>query len=282
MAITENSPNYLLLGGGYSLQELACRLPPSSFVITSRDAGRAEQFLGLGWQSFRLDDSAEGSLKALFSRFPSISQVVDSVPPIAGSDPTALIRRNAPIFQHAGVRRVVYLSTTGVFGCRDGSWVDEHTASQPWSPPGIARLQCEQAYRDSGIPYTALRLPAIYGPGRGTELSIRSGRYRLVGEGTNWTNRIHVEDLAEIIRAALAASELPPVICVNDDEPAIAKEVVEFFCQKFSLPFPPSVSEEELLKAGAFTLLSNQRVSNALMKRVLGISLKYPNYRIFA
>ena len=279
MAVDNKGPHILLLGGGYTLQEVARRLPAHSFVITSRDATRVEEFRKLGWCSAVVDNANEQSLGRVFSEFPTISHVVDSVPPLQGADPSIGARVCASFFGSAAVQRVIYLSTTGVFGVRDGSWVDESTPEQPWSPPGRARLECELAYRNAGLTVTSLRLPAIYGPGRGTELSIKSGRYRLVEDGSNWTNRIHVEDLAAVIIAALKAERLPPTLCVSDDEPAQAKVVVEYFCQKFSLPLPPSVSRDDLLQQGAFTLLSNQRVRNARMKEYLGVSLRYPNFR---
>jgi nucleoside-diphosphate-sugar epimerase len=177
------------------------------------------------------------------------------------------------------VARVIYLSTTGVFGGRDGRIVTEETPPAPWNAQGEARLLSELAYRDSGVEMTALRLPAIYGPDRGLVHSIRQGHYRLVGTGETWTNRIHVRDLAAIIERAIFAAELPPVLCVSDDCPAQAREVAEFVCSKEGLPLPGCVSEEEVLKAGAFTMLSNQRVQNALMKKVLNLKLQYPSYR---
>jgi nucleoside-diphosphate-sugar epimerase len=101
----------------------------------------------------------------------------------------------------------------------------------------------------------------------------------LVGDGNSWSNRIHVDDLARIIAAALEIVDLPPVLCVSDDEPARACDVVRFVCEREGLPMPGFVSEEDTLRAGAFTMLSNQRVKNDRMKQVLGISLLYPTYR---
>ena len=69
------------------------------------------------------------------------------------------------------------------------------------------------------------------------------------------------------------------MLCVSDDEPARACDVVRFVCEREGLPMPGFVSEEDTLRAGAFTMLSNQRVKNDHMKRVLGISLRYPSYR---
>jgi nucleoside-diphosphate-sugar epimerase len=101
----------------------------------------------------------------------------------------------------------------------------------------------------------------------------------MVGAGDAWTNRIHVEDLSRIILRAIEVPEVPEVLCVSDDCPALARDVVEYTCQRLGVPIPQSVSEEEVLRQGAYTMLSNQRIQNALLKRVLNIQLLYPSYR---
>jgi nucleoside-diphosphate-sugar epimerase len=176
----------------------------------------------------------------------------------------------------------MYLSTTGVFGVRDGSVVNEDTPPRPWNPQGEARYVSELAYRESARAVTALRLPAIYGPDRGIHVSLRAGSYRLVDDGSSWSNRIHVDDLATVLYcAALFPLDrpLPPVLCVADDEPTQARDVVRYICEREGIPFPASISQEEVLRAGGYTMLSSQRVQNGLMKQVLGVELQYPSFK---
>ena len=279
MAVTQE-PHIALVGGGYTLQHLAKLLRPDSFVITSRDSETCAAWRASKYNAQQVSLENPQSIEALFATYPSLRVVVDSVPPLrSGSDPAAGVKNLCSVMKGTQVARVIYLSTTGVFGGRDGRIVTEETPPAPWNAQGEARLLSELAYRDSGVEMTALRLPAIYGPDRGLVHSIRQGHYRLVGTGETWTNRIHVRDLAAIIERAIFAAELPPVLCVSDDCPAQAREVAEFVCSKEGLPLPGCVSEEEVLKAGAFTMLSNQRVQNALMKKVLNLKLQYPSYR---
>lgn len=270
----------VLLGGGYTLQRLAERLSPETFVITSRDKARCDSWQAQGWNACQVSLDDPGSLKQLFESYPEITTIVDSVPPLrGGGDPARGVRNVVSSLHGSKVQRILYLSTTGVFGRRDGSIVDEATAPAPWNPQGEARWLSEQEYRKSGRSVTAFRLPAIYGPDRGVLISLKRGAYRLIGSGETWTNRIHVEDLATAIELALGAPELPEVLCISDDHPAQAKEVVEYLCSREGLPWPPSISEQEAEQTGAYTMLSNQRVLNHLMKRTLGISLRYPSYR---
>ena len=269
-----------LVGGGYTLQRLAARLKPGSFVITSRSATTVAGWRARGWEASELDVADAKSVSRFFQGYSSLAVVVDSVPPIrSGGDPALGAKHIAAALKGTSVRQVIYLSTTGVFGVRDGSVVDESTPPAPWNSQGEARLRCEEAYRASGVATCALRLPAIYGADRGLLHSLRSGSYQLIGSGESWTNRIHVEDLVTVLERAIEQKSLPPVLCVSDDLPVRAREAVEFLCAREGLPLPASVSEQEALNSGAYTMLSNQRVKNDLMKQLLGITLQFPTFR---
>lgn len=273
-------PHIALLGGGYTLQRVGGLLSPESFVITSRNEETCAAWRAKGWNSLRVSLDEPDTLRALWIAYPHLTTVVDSVPPIRGAGDSARgVANVCATLERANVARIIYLSTTGVFGVRDGSIVSESSPARPWNVQGEARLKCEEAYRSSGIPTTALRLPAIYGADRGLHISIKNGSYKMVGQGDSWSNRIHVEDLAAAIVRACQEPHLPEILCVSDDRPAKSRDVVEYVCQQLSLPMPPSISEQEVLSAGAYTMLSNQRVQNTLMKKVLSLELKYPSYK---
>lgn len=279
MAVNQE-PTVVLLGGGYTLQRVAASLPSNRFVITSRRNDVCERWRAAGWNAHRVAVDEPDTLRSLWAEYPNISVVVDSVPPLRdGGDPARGVMNICESLQNSSVQRVIYLSTTGVFGVRDGSVVNESTPANPWNDQGAARLRSEEVYRQSGIRSCALRLPAIYGPDRGLHISLQNGSYRMVGIGDTWSNRIHVEDLRQIILRAIEAPELPEVLCVSDDCPALARDVVEYTCQRLGLPMPPSISEGEVLRQGAYTMLSNQRIQNSLLKKVLNVQLLYPSYR---
>jgi nucleoside-diphosphate-sugar epimerase len=278
--VINNLPNILLLGGGYTLQRLASKLAAHSFVITSRSGPQCAAWREHGWCSHQTDLQDLRSLQELFTQFPALEVVVDSVPPLRGSsDPAAGVGNVVSALQRSRVRRIIYLSTTGVFGVRDGSLVTEETPPQPWNNQGEARWLSEQAYRRSGREVVALRLPAIYGADRGVHVSIRNGTYRIVGDGSMWSNRIHVDDLVCAIEKTIVIANVPPVLCITDDQPTQSQEIVRYLCTREGLPQPATISEEEVLRGGGYTMLSNQRVMNSLMKKVLGIELKYPTYK---
>lgn len=276
-------PIIALVGGGYTLQRVAKLLDPLSFVITSRQEEQCTLWRSHGWNSAVLDLEKPETIGEFLARYPSLEIVVDSVPPLHSSQPDVGVKNVVERLEHSSVRKIIYLSTTGVFGVRDGSEVNEETPANPWNEQGRARFVSEEGYRawqqaGASRSFTALRLPAIYGEDRGIVHALRRGSYRLVGDGSAWTNRIHVDDLAHIIVKAIDV-DLPPVLCVSDDCPARARDVVAFVCDRENIGFPRSISESDALAAKSYTMLSNQRVNNARMKQLLGITLHYPSYR---
>ena len=280
MAVSDRAPKTLLLGGGYTLQKLACTLPEGSFVITSRSHDRCAEWRKRGWIAERVAIDSPDGVNALFTNYPSLRVVIDSVPPLP-EEATKGVSIVANAVRNSSIMRLVYLSTTGVFGVDDGSVVTETTECHPQSPGGKARKECEDVYRtlSDKCEVTVLRLPAIYGFDRGLLFALRSGRYRLIGDGAQWTNRIHVDDLVKVLHACIETSKaLPLVLCVSDDTPSQAAEVVSFVCRKEELAMPPSITRAEAMARGLHTMLSNQRVDNTVMKKTLGIELTYPSY----
>jgi nucleoside-diphosphate-sugar epimerase len=263
---------------------VAQRLPLDSFVITSRREEQCAVWREHSWKAETANIESMESLKNLFSRYPNARVLVDSVPPLRIGVPSRGVENVVEALRDTRIERVIYLSTTGVFGGRDGQIVDESTPPGPWNEQGQARLDCEKVYRsetERGARFvsTSLRLPAIYGEDRGLLTSLASGTYRMVDEGALWTNRIHVEDLAQVIVKAIQAPSLPEVLCVGDDEPALARDVVSFLCNAHGLSRPGSISSRECVARGAYTMVSNQRINNKRMKELLGLVLTYPSYR---
>ena len=266
----------LLLGGGYTLSRLAARLDPQSFVITATSEEKVAEFSAQGFNAALVNIESPESFTRLLSEHPKIQTLVDSVPPKENT--AAAVTALGQIVQQSGISKIIYLSTSGVFGVTDGSWVDEETPANPQHEAAKRRLAVELAYREMQKSFTALRIPAIYGPGRGIGLALKAGTYQLIDGGKDYSNRIHVEDLASIIEKSLTAINLPPIFAVSDDLPAQSEEVVNYYCEKFKLKYPTSISREEVERSGHHTRLSNQRIRNALLKSTLHLELRYPTY----
>jgi nucleoside-diphosphate-sugar epimerase len=169
-------------------------------------------------------------------------------------------------------RRVVYLSTTSVYGSL--RVVDEHTPVQPCGLRQQARVETEQAVQKGPWQSLILRPAAIYGPGRGVQVALARGRYTLLGNGSNFVSRIHVDDLAMIVEAALLAS-LTGVYPVADQHPCPAREIAEYCAHLLDLPMPVSANLDEVPESRR----ANRQVDGSAICRELGLTLRYPSYR---
>lgn len=269
----------LLLGGGYTLSALTKLLERGSYVITTTSPEKLTQWEQAGIPSELVSLQERESIRALFTKYPSIETVIDSIPPLPSTEPTAGIT-NLLAELPRSVSRIFYLSTTGVYGKRDGSVVTEDTERTPYYQSALSRVQSEDLYFSfPRATTTSFRLSGIYGPGRGVGLSMKHGTYRLVENDPRYTNRIHVEDIIHILNKALSSnSPLPPALNLSDDDPAPATEVFEFYHQTFQTPPAQHLTTEQAEAIGG-RLTLNQRVSNALVKERLRYTFLFPSFR---
>lgn len=278
-------PDVLILGAGYSLFRVAALLGKERVVITSTSGSKVSAFRRDGWnaETFRMEEPE--SIKDIASRYPGIRVVIDGIAPLECQRENNVFQP-APAFLHyvqnlKSINRdlkIIYISTTGVLGVDNGDWVDECTPPHPKHERGWARLLSETIYLENFDTVTCLRLPAIYGPGRGILKALTEGRYVVIADRQRWTNRIHVEDLARCIAFAVTR-DLPEVLNVSDRNPALQTDVVNYYCERFNLPMPKQSSWEEVKDRIHHTQLSNQRVSNGLLLSFIDFKLKYPSFR---
>jgi nucleoside-diphosphate-sugar epimerase len=180
--------------------------------------------------------------------------------------------------------RFVYLSTTGVYGDRNGDRVDEETQPAPVTPRAVRRLAAETALRawaDShAVSWCILRVPGIYGPGRLPIERLRRGEPAIVPEEATPSNRIHVEDLVTACIAAGASSRADRRIYnVTDGSEDSLTDYLQRVARICGLPFPPLIARSEArqaVSATAWSFLSeSRRVDNRRMLEELGLALAY-------
>lgn len=254
----------LIAGCGYTGSRVAALLAANGWSVTatSRDPGRLRALAGQGVRVVRFEVGRGGLPDA------RDAVVLLSVPTLAGGDPTPRLVEQlgrAP-------RRVVYLSTTGVYGNIER--VDASTPAAPATQRQRLRVRAEQAVLRGPWPALALRPAAIYGPGRGVHEAVRRGEFKLMGAGANYVSRIHVDDLARIAAAAMA-SDLVGAYPVADDSPCTSREIAAFCAELLGVPLPPAADCGELPE----TRRANRRVDGGEIRRKLRIALRYPGYR---
>ena len=207
-----------------------------------------------------------------------------SIPPDISVDPT-LAKFGRLLSQLPQRLKIVYLSTIGVYGDRQGEWVDETRVPAPKQPRSIARSRAEKAWqaiaRDNRKTIQILRLAGIYGPGRNALLQLKAGTAQRVVKKDQVFNRIHVADIATTIAAAFAYDGGNDIWNVADDEPAPPQDVVAYAAKLMGREPPPEEDfDSALLSPMARSFYEeNKRVANGKLKSGLGIALAYPDYR---
>ncbi|MCY1204994.1 NAD dependent epimerase/dehydratase family protein [compost metagenome] len=171
-------------------------------------------------------------------------------------------------------RRLLFVSSSGVYGQRDGEWIDETSPAEAESFSGSVMLEAERIALGSGIPATLVRLTGIYGPGREWLLKqVRMG-YRVVSEPPLYANRIHVDDcaglLVHLLKADADGVALEDCYIGVDDAPAPLHEVVGWLRERMGVT--EWVEESTVRRSGS------KRCSNA-RARALGWAPRYPSYR---
>ena len=213
-----------------------------------------------------------------------ITHLLLSVPPEEAGDPV-LLRYRHTLEAAQSLRWIGYLSTTGVYGDHGGALVDETTPTNPTSERAQRRVAAERDWLAFGserdVKARIFRLAGIYGPGRSVLDDLRAGTAKRIVRPGQLFSRIHVEDIAAVLRAALTTKSDSAIFNVCDDEPAAPAEVAAYAADLLGVAPPPEIPfEDAALSPMALTFWAdNKRVDNGLMKRELGVSLRYPTYR---
>jgi nucleoside-diphosphate-sugar epimerase len=171
--------------------------------------------------------------------------------------------------------KLVYTSSTSVYGQTDGSWVDEGSVTEPVAETARVLLATEKLWLATGG--VVLRVAGIYGPERGYWLNqFLRGEARLDGEGERWSNMVHRDDVVGALLAALEHGKGGTIYNVVDDEPVTQRACFEWLSRTLNKPMPQSGTPDPVeRKRGA----TNKRVSNRRIQQELGWRLKYPTFR---
>lgn len=178
--------------------------------------------------------------------------------------------------------KLVYTSSTGVYGQNDGSLVDETAPTAPPNETSRVLVETERVYVEAAqkqnFPAVILRVAGIYGPGRGWWFKqFLAGEARLEGEGHRSLNMIHRDDVAGCIIAALERGQPGEIYNAVDDEPVTQRDFFVWLAAKLNRTLPPSAPEDADLsrKRG----VTNKRISNQKLKAELGYTFHYPTFR---
>jgi nucleoside-diphosphate-sugar epimerase len=270
---------YSSLATAKAIHELAD--PKATIAGTTRTEEGVERLAESPYRLHLFDGTKPGS--TLGPDLRQATHLVLSIPPNDSGDP-AYNQHRADI-DAADVKWICYFSTVGVYGDFGGEWIDETAPTRPVNKRSQQRVEIEQLWRDyaakRGIPILVLRLAGIYGPGRSSFDKLREGTARRIVKPGQVFNRIHVDDIARMLAAAIDTPAGHTIYNLSDDEPAPPQDVVAYAAELLGLPVPPDIPFEQagLTGMAASFWAEAKRVSNARIKTELGVALDYPTYR---
>ena len=277
-------PNKLFcFGYGYSCDYLGHALAQDGWSVagTTRDVGKRETLKGRGVDAHLFD--LQCPLPDPLFTLQDVTHIVISTPPDDEGDPTFQMHAD-DILALKNLKWIGYLSTTGVYGNRDGGWVDEDSELRPTSQRGSRRVKAEEQWlslvKARNLPVHVFRLSGIYGPGRSALDSIRAGVARRIEKPGHSFSRCHVEDIVQILIASMHKPNAGGIYNVCDDLAAPSHEVIAHACDLLAKPVPPLIPFEEadLSPMARSFYNDNKRVKNERIKSELDVDLKYKNY----
>lgn len=274
-------PRLFCFGLGYTALRLALRLMSEGWQVagTVRNKKTLREIEGLGIEVFPFDRGQP--LKNPMAMLKSTTHLLSSVPPDIDGDTVLdthgeIIANMSQTFKWIG-----YLSTTGVYGNRDGKMVKEGDALKPTSARAHLRVEAESSWLS--LSAHIFRIAGIYGPNRGVLEDVRRGRAKRIDKPGQVFSRIHVDDIGQVLSASMAAPDAGAIYNVCDDEPASPMQVVTFACELLGVR-PPAVqsfdeAKKEMSPMSLTFWADNKRVNNNRIKEDLGVQLLYPDYR---
>lgn len=275
----------LIVGCGYigrrvalRLQQAGCRV--SGWVRSADSVARLQQD-GIDARQVDLDALPAGVLEG--TAYDALCYFAPPQP--AGARDERLRTLLAGIPGNARPRRLLYISTSAVYGDCNGAWITESQPLQPATERGARRLDAErqlQAWCDEqGVDWMILRVPGIYGPGKLPLARLRQGTPVLREADAPYTNRIHGDDLAAICVAALMSTHRNEIYNVSDGHPSNMTDYFNRVADAAGLPRPPAVDRaeaERVLSAGMLSFLrDSRRMRNDKLLQQLDVTLMYPD-----
>ncbi len=255
----------LIAGCGDLGERLARRLDPKHWQV--HGLRRNPSCLPAGIVPIGADLLAPDSLQSVRGDWDGIIYQATPAGRTAEAYEATYIKGLSNLLDQTHTARLIFVSSTGVYGQDDGAWVDEDAETRPSSFSGRILCAAEQIAHDHGG--LVVRFSGIYGPGREYLIrSVQSGRARCRETPPQWTNRIHAEDCAAVLAHLLTLPSPAPVYCASDDRPVPRCEVLDWLATQLGVA-PP---QRDPTLSGQGKRVANQRLVSS------GFSFQYPDY----
>lgn len=273
----------LIVGCGYLGERVAAAWHAAGDTVhaVTRSAERAEAWRARGWQPAVADVTRPETLVDL----PPVDTLLFAVgyDRRAGHKIDAVyvdgLRHTLDALQ-SPPERIVYISSTGVYGSGGGAWVDESSPCEPLRDGGRACLAAEGVLREHrwGERSVILRLAGIYGPGRIPRVASLLANEPIDAPAEGYLNLIHVDDAVQVVQIAAERAPLPALYVVSDGHPAVRGDYYRELAALVGAP-PPKFVPPAADSPAAARAAADKRVRNERLLGDLAVTLRYPSYR---
>ena len=267
--------NFFIAGTGYTGLSVTKELPPERTVCLSRSKNTS-----VNCQSLSIDlDEPTNMIEV-----PKPFSLLYTIPPSSNDDKDLRLIRFLKAITSAP-KKIVYISSSGVYGNRQGALTDEFVMPTPKTKRAKKRLQSERFLKDwcdeRSIDLIVLRVTGIYGPGRLGLDKIKKGLTIITKDEAKPSNRIHIEDLTSCCLNALTKNNIKGIYNISDGDHRSQSWFVKTICHQMRLNMPTEISKNEAQKTWnkkRLTFLEeSRRIDTKKMRKDLLVKLRYPD-----
>lgn len=254
-------PRILIIGCGYIGMRVATQLQGGAFLSSSQSHARPKIY-GLSSSPERFEELRKNGIMPIYGNLDHpetlwrianlATHIIHLAPPQQDGEQDLRTRNLIQILSQRGrsVRRLVYISTTGVYGNRNGDYVDETSSLMPQSARAKRRVDAELVLRhwaaSQGVGLTILRVPGIYGPDRLPIDRLENHIPAIEQQDDAYSNHIHADDLARLICAALVIGKTQRIINACDGSEQKMGDYFDEVANALSMPKPKRLSRDEV------------------------------------
>jgi NAD dependent epimerase/dehydratase family enzyme len=259
--------------------------PNINALVSSMASKNTCESIGIHTTALNLDNISTEEASNLNNKINKSKLFYFVPPPRSGREDTRFKQFLSSLSKQP--KRIVLISTTGVYGDSKGDWIDEKTAINPQANRAYRRLSAEKTLHDWGKThqreYIILRVPGIYAKDRLPLARLKKGLPVVKESEAGWSNRIHADDLAMICKQAMKSIISGEIYNVTDGHPSTMTEYFNQVADYAHLPHPPQISMQQAkltLSAGMVSYLQeSRRISSQKIVDQLGIKLRFPNLK---
>ena len=265
-------PTLLIFGMGFTGKVLAKMMLDEGWRV--RGTSRSGEIDVDGVDGFRF---AAGEPIEVSRAFEGLTHVISTIPVVDGHDPV--------LAMHGAVLKSLdlwsgYVSATSVYTEADGGWVTEESPTDPSSKRGQWRRHAEMEWQDM-LGAEVFRAAGIYGPGRSPLKGLLEGRGRIILKPGHEFNRIHVEDIARVLMAAMKSPRSRRILNLADGAPCEAGDVIRYAAEMLGVdaPTPVKFEDAEMTPMARSFYATSRKVDSSRIKDELGVEFLYPDYK---